>query len=585
MAIGRTVKIHLVNLINPEYAKPQRDYPVRVLAEYLRIKGPKCSRVTIQDMQRRTFNILSRNGGIETADAAQIAANNIADDIIKKRPDIVGISARWGTYHSVISMIEKIRSQMPKQPQFVIGNTLSTFLADKLLSMDIFKDALMVRGEGEDALVAIVDRFFRNPERGHDLELYKGIPNVAYKGYLDGLRLPMKLDNNMYPEFSEGFIREFYGERFPMEMTRGCSWGACKFCSVDKLYASRSSAWRRFDLQRNMRMIEKYVAGSVKLAKHRNLVPSPTLYILDSEFLDPSKTETQLNIAFSRAEEFLNGMIEISGKYSELKDHPVKISHMPLRITDIYSKEDSPEMRERRISFLKLLNMANAEVNYIGVESGSSSQLIRFRKGFTPEDAVNALSIADKAGIDYEVGFIFWDHLVTIEELRENYLFIEKTKLYKKNSRIFGEHRPQYGSVLSEELIKKGLIDEERDLDLNTLSYTKSGINFRDEKVGKLFEQFQEWEGQTASLLRKMYSLSSLHPSLERFMLQLREMDFLFIGELIFNNDPSRKIHIYDERKAIIDEICELTKKHGLTDISKEVEKAQGGNSNFLTKP
>ena len=122
---------------------------------------------------------------------------------------------------------------------------MPTFASDLLLKQETFKNTLMVRGEGEEALTGIVEKASLDPASSSDINIYRGgITNVLSSEFINSGKV---MDFPKYPDFSPAFIRDLFNGKEDMirlESSRGCYWNCCTFCSVKDLY---SDTEKRFE--------------------------------------------------------------------------------------------------------------------------------------------------------------------------------------------------------------------------------------------------------------------------------------------------------------------------------------------------
>ncbi|HSK41285.1 MAG TPA: radical SAM protein, partial [Arenibaculum sp.] len=81
------------------------------------------------------------------------------------------------------------------------------------------------------------------------------------------------------------------------------------------------------------------------------------------------------------------------------------------------------------VDLLKLLKEAGMRQVLLGIESGSTSVLQRWRKGATVEQNREAIEMVSKIGVALEPGFIMFDAHTRAEELEENLEFIRTSGL------------------------------------------------------------------------------------------------------------------------------------------------------------
>lgn len=82
---------------------------------------------------------------------------------------------------------------------------------------------------------------------------------------------------------------------------------------------------------------------------------------------------------------------------------------------------------------ISILQRAGLQKVFLGLESGSSSVLRRYRKGITVEQNKNAVRTLRECGVSFDIGFIMFDPQTTETELCETVRFIEELQLHKCN--------------------------------------------------------------------------------------------------------------------------------------------------------
>jgi len=130
-------------------------------------------------------------------------------------------------------------------------------------------------------------------------------------------------------------------------------------------------------------------------------------------------------------------------------------------------------------SLIKFLKRAGLVHVFIGTESASQRILDIYNKGTTVKDNINAISQLRDLGINITQGFIMFDPFITLNEIKENVKFLEKTggwEIDKLVNRLWLTPGTQIVKELesSKMLIKKGLFQYD--------------FKFSDKKVQKLFE-------------------------------------------------------------------------------------------------
>ncbi|HSH71367.1 MAG TPA: radical SAM protein, partial [Deferrisomatales bacterium] len=152
----------------------------------------------------------------------------LAEDVARERPDLVGISSLFSAYHrEVLRCAEEIvaRCDVP----VVVGGTHASAAPESLLGHSAV--AYVIRGEGERPLVELM----RTLGEGRDPS---GVPNLVYRS---GERLVRNPSAENYalaelppPDFSDLPVERYRFGRRPLASltaSRGCP-HRCRFCSM-----------------------------------------------------------------------------------------------------------------------------------------------------------------------------------------------------------------------------------------------------------------------------------------------------------------------------------------------------------------
>lgn len=445
------IKVVLVNLISEGYlARYQAPLAVNVLAAYFRSACPSIAISTI-DMQD-VFEAQSSNKGTIGEGFAK-TVDLVVAEILSACPDgktIIGLSVKWSTQEIAAQIIDRVRKKAgDSQPLFVIGNIGSTHGYKELLVQDVFANVIAVVGEGEESLVEITKIASRAPDDFREIANYKDVVNVAINLdnviHVSELR---RMDLESYPSLANTSPSDIYDQEwgvYAIETSRGCPWGNCTFCSIKKQFGASSHRddrgydwrWRAFSTAKVLGDISSFAKQGVR-----------RFDIKDSEFFGPVRTAEEFSVTMARVSELANGLIalneELRGAESLVHNDAITITHVSARVDTIYSANPLEDKKniERR-SVYALLKAAGLRRVYLGVESGSPIQLKRFCKGVSVDENKRAIKILRELGLEIEVGFIFFDYLSTLEELRQNIAFIEETNIHETDSRILGSLRIQ----------------------------------------------------------------------------------------------------------------------------------------------
>ena len=135
---------------------------------------------------------------------------------------------------------------------------------------------------------------------------------------------------------------------------------------------------------------------------------------------------------------------------------------------------------------------------FIGVESGSDSQLARLRKGVSSADNLIVIQALRRVGLECDIGYIMFDPAATLEELEENLSFLRAAGLWTYDSRFTKRLRVIPKTALFETLDAGGSHSPSFDPNLG-----EKELPFTDWRVAAVYEAFRPWESRhLAQLLR-----------------------------------------------------------------------------------
>jgi len=351
-----------------------------------------------------------------------------------------------------------------------------------------------------------------------------------------------------------------------METSRGCPWGKCTFCSIRSQFSGHTIPnhnndydWHPFSPDVILSNIKCFSAKGVR-----------NFDIKDSEFFGPIRNRRGhdcFNKTMQRVEKFAQGIIEINKtlKGGKRSDNKITVNHVSVRIDAIY-KSGEHKKNKRRKKVFQLLKDAGVKGVYLGIESGSPTQLKRYNKGVTVEENREAIKIMREFGFEIEVGFIFFDPLSVLEELKQNIDFISETNLYETDSRILGSLRIQEGSPYVLMARQAGLLGK-KNADL--LSYSSQ---FQNKYVADLEKVFSRWENATVKLVKLLPVF---------FRLESYKINFDFLKELVDCYMSDRLIGV----KVLADEYAEKRRRY-LSRVRHRLNSRDFGvgNRGFITE-
>jgi radical SAM superfamily enzyme YgiQ (UPF0313 family) len=561
--------IVLVNLISEAYIQRfQAPLATTILKGYINSKIPEIS-VNHIDMQM-IFGKINSSGDSNILLSFNKAIKEVSETIInlamQKEKLIVGFSMKWQTQDVTKQIISQVREKIPENKiLFVLGNIISTFSFNDLLQESGFENVLAVVGEGEDAIVNII---LNSKSDFFNIDDYIDIPNVTF--FHNGKVKDVYVKRVNLDDYPDGVIQDvsmIYDSEydvFAYETSRGCDWGKCTFCSIKDqfggLFTKKEAVWgwKPYPVDKVLADFQRFVAQGARVFD-----------LKDSEFIGPVRIIRGVDLfdkTVERVEKIAKGLIEINKGLEE----KISIKHISVRVDTIYRKGEF-ERNKRRRKMFELLKEAGLKGVYVGIESGSISQLKRYCKGSTVEENREAIRIIKEIGLDLEVGFICFDGMATVQDIINNIDFIEETELYKTPSRLFGSLRIQECTSYYKIAQKAGLVGE-YNKDIMTYSCL-----FKYDDVRQIEEAYTIWE----EAIRKMVKVlpkdcSSL----------IYEDDFLFMKDLVANAQldlSSIPDILFKHVSMRHDRFIEFKKRFSVNDLSREfLEEAIKINNNIV---
>jgi radical SAM superfamily enzyme YgiQ (UPF0313 family) len=397
------------------------------------------------------------------------------------RPNVVGVSVPYGTYSTLLELAPNLRSLLDEGACVMLGGALPTYLGDRML-IDVDPRVVVIIGEGEEASVGVVSAWAGRFE-------FSVVPNlrVAVNGtslatkrsLVDVTKVPAP-----YRAHLPGILAS--GAQVFAESSRACSWAACSFClrgltDID----GKPREFRRFGKQR---------------------------------LFDDLKRLSDLGVtAVTFADEdFLGGQLHEIENFADVLEETVQ-AIAPRRlafdasvtIRSIYYSDDIESERFRRKAVLRRFVSMGLRKIFLGVESGSASQLRRYTKGHTPDECAAASREVLSAGAKLELGFIMFDPLCTRPEIIENVRFLLDNDLAQFASSPTAELRMQVGSrylgILHKAEAQLGTELYDRELDPNTLSYR---YRFADADVAELAHAVRRDNARRQALVYRLKGLT-----------------------------------------------------------------------------
>lgn len=377
------------------------------------------------------------------------------DDLVERvadaRPRFVAISAPQGTLELLRQLLASLASMAigDYSPHVILGHAIPTYLPEKVLKL--YTKAIVVRGWGEEALIDLL----RLPEiSSTTLASVRGISYNGKGGVVHCAdRVPREDGRRAAPPVRVGEPDAFFRR---IEASRGCHYGLCTFCS-------RPPGPRRQWHGLHLAAVDADLGNLERLGVRRFTFTDEDLFGDDPEHV--------------------RGIVRLLRQRS-----PMEFT-ASMRVDSILLddwKVNGPRSAAR-VEILRSLMEVGLRVLFLGVESLVDSQLRRYGKHTSVELSIAAVRAAADLGLDVEVGYIPFDPLATLDELRESTAALLDSGLASLVGTPFSWARLQVGSPLA----NSGRVRPLRGaLDADRLEYS---WRFESDEVASLFRAVRMW--------------------------------------------------------------------------------------------
>ena len=398
-------KIVLINTYMPEnYPIPRLSLGISIIGSYLR-KYQKAE-VYLLDTQ------LGEN--IDT----------IITKIQKIRPKVIGISIPHAQTKLSLEILERIYQVNKKLNSIIVaGNFIAASLPK--IFFEKFPNLLICTGEGEPMLSDLCDHIKRGKPISEICNLmYQKDDKVTLTG-----RKFVDMDDLPIPALDTIKELKKYKGALTYEWSRGCFWH-CTFCPREH----KGLFWRGMSPDK---IIERWEQFSQIINKYKL---QNKIYLADEETVGGSSDDQT------------NRMLDLIEK---LKAKSINIGFDSYaRIDQIYNPKKDKGWHIKRMKMWQGLQDVGLRRLFVGVESGSKTQILRYGKGINPENSIFAIRMLSALNIDFRFGFIMFDPLMNIEEMIENIVFLNRKDAFLNIiSPNHIDYRTLYDSIHDQEYI------------------------------------------------------------------------------------------------------------------------------------
>jgi len=381
---------------------------------------------------------------------------NLLEKLENINPSIIGLSINYGCFENLRNIYPKIKNIISKNNDYltIFGGAIPTYLPELMLK-EIDSSGFVVIGEGEDAIVSIINNW-KNFRSITNIDNTCYVKNGSIKYEKRSLINLSKVPAPYRPDLN---VKMKHNINIFVETSRGCSTPGCTFCTrgLTDLRGKRSE-YRRCSMEK--------IEDDLKFLQNSGV---KSFGVTDEDFLKGSDT-------YNNQEKFVTNLENII-----LKNNISLKFDVSMTVSSIYSSEWDTNRLGKQKQLLKRLKTIGLTKIFLGVESFSKTQLFRYSKGFLPSDAVKAIRILEDIGINIMIGFIMFDPLCCIDEVKKNINTLISNNFVQYISGIASELRLQknckYINILEQEEKKRNLKLYDRKINPETLSYNYEYIN------------------------------------------------------------------------------------------------------------
>jgi hypothetical protein len=323
---------------------------------------------------------------------------DIVEHVKQTRPAILGISVNFGQFDLMEQLLDTLYNpaHVSEPPIVILGNILPAMCFREILK--VYPEVVICRKEGELALAALV-------KYGRDRSRWNQIPGIYYcdkQGRIVSTPpryLPME---NLPPPALDTVAQLFEQDGvITAEFSRGCQYNQCSFCPR----SHKGGIWRTVPIEA---MLQHWQVFAQVFQHFRRI---PHVFLADEDFVGSDDGEATIQ----RITTFLDNA------------HAQNLQltfDASCRADQIFRADRDQLWHLSRGNLFKHAKEKGLSRLFVGVESGAPAQLLRYTKGSTVEEMISAIRYLSLLGIQLRFGFIFFDPLMSVQDLIENVEFL-----------------------------------------------------------------------------------------------------------------------------------------------------------------
>ncbi|WP_175892891.1 B12-binding domain-containing radical SAM protein [Burkholderia cepacia] len=323
-------------------------------------------------------------------------------------PDIVGFSATFGQHDVLVQALDLLRRDCDTTPLIIVGGSLGSLNRDVLLrehGVDF-----VGTGAGEGTMRGVASYW-------HGMLDAMSIPDVSFLDKTQSSQ-PIKTaktnnraQEDIMPEFDLARETLSAGGVMQLESSRGCSY-ACSFCPRE-----HKGIWAGEDASALTMLIPEL---DELYAQFPHI--DRRIFLVDEEFIGYQPDDQ----ALSRCMKFAETMKKYRFRFETSS-----------RIDQVSRRNRDTAWHLRRMEFWRGLKDNGLSRCLFGVESGVDSILERFNKKITSQQSALALRILTALQIPIRCTYITFDPLMTLDELKDTYVFLGRKDIVLRDLRNF----------------------------------------------------------------------------------------------------------------------------------------------------